>query len=128
MTVFHTGGQSTANSRMPCSVNWQNSAWMQVQIWLSERTPTVWKESNILTETCFYSLGNFIFGQNIDRSAAVKVTVTEDGTVSYALIPVYASDGQTKQMDANAAPGLFSYMESISDNASVDEAGNISEK
>ena len=76
----------------------------------------------------FYSLGNFIFGQNIDRSAAVKVTVTEDGTVSYALIPVYASDGQTKQMDANAAPGLFSYMESISDNASVDEAGNISEK
>ena len=76
----------------------------------------------------FYSLGNFIFGQNIDRSAAVKVTVIEDGTVSYALIPVYASDGQTKQMDANAAPGLFSYMESISDNASVDAAGNISEK
>ena len=76
----------------------------------------------------FYSLGNFIFGQNIDRSAAVKVTVAEDGTVSYALIPVYASDGQTKQMDANAASGLFSYMESISDNASVDAAGNISEK
>lgn len=76
----------------------------------------------------FYSLGNFIFGQNIDRSAAVKVTVAEDGTVSYALIPVYASDGQTKQMNANAAPGLFSYMESISDNASVDAAGNISEK
>ena len=76
----------------------------------------------------FYSLGNFIFGQNIDRSAAVKVTVIEDGTVSYALIPVYASDGQTKQMDANAAPWLFSYMESISDNASVDAAGNISEK
>ena len=76
----------------------------------------------------FYSLGNFIFGQNIDRSAAVKVTVAEDGTVSYALIPVYASDGQTKQMDANAAPGLFSYMENISDNALVDAAGNISEK
>ena len=76
----------------------------------------------------FYSLGNFIFGQNIDRSAAVKVTVAEDGTVTYALIPVYASDGQTKQMDANAASGLFSYMESISDNASVDAAGNISEK
>lgn len=76
----------------------------------------------------FYSLGNFIFGQNIDRSAAVKVTVAENGTVSYALIPVYASDGQTKQMDANAASGLFSYMESISDNASVDAAGNISEK
>ena len=75
----------------------------------------------------FYSLGNFIFGQNIDKSAAVKVTVAEDGTVSYALIPVYASDGQTKQMDANAASGLFSYMESISDNASVDAAGNISE-
>lgn len=76
----------------------------------------------------FYSLGNFIFGQNIDRSAAVKVTMAEDGTVSYAMIPVYASDGQTKQMDANAAPGLFSYMESISDNASVDAAGNIREK
>lgn len=76
----------------------------------------------------FYSLGNFIFGQNIDRSAAVKVTVTADGAVSYALIPVYASDGQTKQMDDNAAQSLFTYMESISDNASVDTAGNIREK
>lgn len=76
----------------------------------------------------FYSLGNFIFGQSIDRSAAVKVTVTADGAVSYALIPVYASDGQTKQMDDNAAQSLFTYMESISDNASVDTAGNIREK
>ncbi|MFR8428290.1 MAG: CapA family protein [Roseburia inulinivorans] len=28
----------------------------------------------------FYSLGNFIFGQNIDRSAARKLAVIEDGT------------------------------------------------
>lgn len=76
----------------------------------------------------FYSLGNFIFGQSIERSAAVKVTVSADGTVSYALIPVYASDGQTKQMDADMAENLFSYMESISDNASVDATGIISEK
>ena len=54
--------------------------------------------------------------------------MTADGAVSYALIPVYASDGQTKQMDDNAAQSLFTYMESISDNASVDTAGNIREK
>ena len=63
----------------------------------------------------------------ISEIASLPIT-NQDIPVSYALIPVYASDGQTKQMNANAAPGLFSYMESISDNASVDAAGNISEK
>lgn len=75
----------------------------------------------------FYSMGNFIFGQNIDRSAAVEVTVKADGTAAYRLIPVYAAGGITRRMDETAAGSLFSYMQKISVNAAVDSEGNVSE-
>ncbi|MDD6307310.1 MAG: CapA family protein [Clostridiales bacterium] len=75
----------------------------------------------------FYSLGNFIFGQSIEQSAAVEVTVKEDGTASYRLLPVYAAGGVTQNMDEAAAGKLFSYMQQISFNAAVDEKGNITE-
>lgn len=75
----------------------------------------------------FYSLGNFIFGQNIDRSAAVEVTVKEDGTAEYRLIPVYAAGGLTQKMEESAAASLYSYMQKISVNASVDAAGKVTE-
>lgn len=75
----------------------------------------------------FYSLGNFIFGQSIERSAAVEVTVKEDGTAVYRLIPVYAAGGVTQKMDEAAAGSLYTYMQKISINAAVDSAGNVSE-
>ena len=51
--------------------------------------------SYISGKPVFYSLGNFVFGQNIDKTAAVKVQVSSDGTVSYGLLPVYAGGGTT---------------------------------
>lgn len=75
----------------------------------------------------FYSLGNFIFGQSIEQSAAVEVTVKEDGTAFYRLLPVYAAGGVTQNMDEAAAGKLFSYMQQISFNAAIDEKGNVTE-
>lgn len=76
----------------------------------------------------FYSLGNFIFGRSIDRSAAVEVTIDKNGDVSYRLIPIYASGGVTQQMDASAAGSLYQYMQSISSNVLVDAEGKVTEK
>lgn len=76
----------------------------------------------------FYSLGNFIFGQNIERSAAVKVTITADGTAFCQLLPIYAAGGVTQIMDDTAAAQLYSYMEQISVNAGVGENGVVTEQ
>ncbi len=43
----------------------------------------------------FYSLGNFIFGQSIDRSAMLEVTIDAAGRASYRFVPVYAAGGVT---------------------------------
>lgn len=75
----------------------------------------------------FYSLGNFIFGQNIDRSAVVEVILEEDGTVSYRLIPVAASGGITAIRHDEAGKEILRYMESISDSVQVDENGYVTE-
>ena len=76
----------------------------------------------------FYSLGNFIFGQSIERSAAVRVTVKQDGSTEIALIPVRAAGGQTSELAGEEAAAVYSYMESISVNAAVDENGIVTER
>ena len=76
----------------------------------------------------FYSLGNFIFGQSIERSAAVRVTVKQDGSTEIALIPVRAAVGQTSELAGEEAAAVYSYMESISVNAAVDENGIVTER
>ena len=76
----------------------------------------------------FYSLGNFIFGQSIERSAAVRVTVKQDGSTEIALLPVHAAGGQTSELAGEEAAAVYSYMESISVNAVVDENGAVTER
>ena len=73
----------------------------------------------------FYSLGNFVFGQSIDRTVAVKVQVEADDTVSYELLPVYAAGGTTKLMDTNSASALYQYMTQISDGITIGADGKI---
>lgn len=75
----------------------------------------------------FYSLGNFIFGQSIDRSMAVEVTVAQDGETSYRVLPVYATGGVTQQMTEAASEKLYSYLQQISVNAAIDKEGKITE-
>lgn len=75
----------------------------------------------------FYSLGNFIFGRDIDRSAIVKLTIDAEGNASYRLIPVYASGGVTQYTSDEAGKGILSYIDSISPGASVSSDGTVSE-
>lgn len=62
----------------------------------------------------FYSLGNFIFGQTIDRSVIVKVTVSVDGEASYQLLPVSATGGVTSFAEGSAGEEILTYMDGIS--------------
>ena len=73
----------------------------------------------------FYSLGNFVFGQNIDKTMAVKVTVAENGDTQYQLIPVYAAGGMTRQMTSEDGKALYQYVDSISDGAQIDVDGYV---
>lgn len=73
----------------------------------------------------FYSLGNFIFNQNIKSGGggAVEVTLDENDNVTWRIIPITAS-GACTRVDASG----YSYVESISSNVAVAEDGVISEK
>lgn len=76
----------------------------------------------------YYSLGNFIFGSDIDRSMAVKVTVGANNAATCQLIPIYATKGCTMKMDSSDATSLYHYMESISDGIHISENGIVETK
>jgi poly-gamma-glutamate synthesis protein (capsule biosynthesis protein) len=87
-----------------------------------------------------YSLGNFIFGSSIPRTALLKVTFepASDGqsgdqtTVSaphLTLIPGTSASGYTHTLENESQKKEFiNYMQSISFNVSIDENGNVLEK
>jgi poly-gamma-glutamate synthesis protein (capsule biosynthesis protein) len=76
----------------------------------------------------FYSLGNYIFNQNIPRTMAVSVTLTGDGSPQIRLIPAAASDALTASLTGDAAESVFDYVKSISDGISIDTDGNLTQK
>ncbi|HAQ51703.1 MAG TPA: capsular biosynthesis protein [Lachnospiraceae bacterium] len=74
----------------------------------------------------FYSLGNFIFNQNIERTFALSIDFdNENVNPSYSLIPAKAKGATTFEMTAEEASGLYSYMNSISSNVTIDEGGKV---
>ena len=75
----------------------------------------------------FYSLGNYVFAQNIARTALVKVEIQPDGDTVYSLIPAFAEDGKTQMCEGSKAEDLFRYMNEISAGAYIDEMGNVYE-
>ena len=75
----------------------------------------------------FYSLGNFVFGQTIDRSAMVKVTIDASGNVSYQYIPVYAAGGVTYMATGDQATQICQYLDGISPEATVGTDGMVTE-
>lgn len=75
----------------------------------------------------FYSLGNYVFSQEIAKTALVKVEIQPDGEVSYRLIPAYAEGGKTQLFKGEEAEELFQYMNEISTGTIVDEQGNVYE-
>lgn len=73
-----------------------------------------------------YSLGNFVFGQNIDRSAILKVTIDASEAVTYQFLPVYAQGGITSLATGERAEQILSYLDGISE-ASVGADGVITQ-
>lgn len=76
----------------------------------------------------FYSLGNFVFGQTIDRSAILKVTITAEGDVNYQYLPVYATGGVTYLATDEKAEQIFAYLNQISMDAVIAQDGIVMEK
>ena len=76
----------------------------------------------------YYSLGNYIFNATIDKTAAVKVVVDEDGAVSYQLLAASASDGKTYLLEGTEKQNLYTYMEGLSYGVSIDEDGFVTEQ
>ena len=76
----------------------------------------------------YYSLGNFIFGSDINQSMAVKVTVGANQSATCQLIPVYATKGCTMKLDESKSSALYRYMESISNGIQISEDGTVQAK
>ena len=74
----------------------------------------------------FYSLGNFIFNQNIDRTFALSIDFdNENVNPSYSLIPAKASGATTREMTPEEATSLYNYMNSISNQVTIDSGGKV---
>jgi hypothetical protein len=77
-----------------------------------------------------YSLGNFVFGSSIPKTALLRVTIdnTEDGSenLKLRLIPGKSSAGYTRTLSEAADKAEFySYLESISKGISIGEDGTV---
>lgn len=76
----------------------------------------------------YYSLGNFIFRAEMERSMAVKVTLEPNGQVECRLLPVAAQGGCTSEMEEAKIPGFYQYMEGISDGITISSDGIVTEE
>lgn len=75
----------------------------------------------------FYSLGNFIFNQNIARTAAVKVTVDGENEPVVQLIAAAASNARTAACEGAEKTEIYEYLERISNGIAIDENGTLSQ-
>ncbi len=73
----------------------------------------------------FYSLGNFIFNENIGSTMAVKIRVTESGDISYQILPAYATGATTYLAEGDKFVSVLSYMQSLSPTVFVGSEGGI---
>lgn len=72
-----------------------------------------------------YSLGNFVFGSSIPRTALLSVW-WEDEQPRLQLVPAFSAQGYTKEVvEAEKRKAFFAYIESISDGVTVDGEGNV---
>lgn len=75
-----------------------------------------------------YSLGNFIFNQEISSTVLLKVRVTPDNQTVLQLIPASASGAKTQEMSGEQAEELYRYLESISGGINISDDGTVSQQ
>ncbi len=74
----------------------------------------------------FYSLGNFVFGSSIPRTALLKVEWKDDGALIFKLLPGSAAFGYTQMLGTeDKRQEFFRYMESISEGIVIADDGTV---
>lgn len=71
-----------------------------------------------------YSLGNFIFGSQIQSTGLLQIKIAEDNSFSLRVIPCKTDENYTLQTITDARE-LFDYLTKISYHAKIDSEGNI---
>lgn len=72
-----------------------------------------------------YSLGNYIFNQEINSTVLLKTTITPENETTLQLIPAYASGAKTQKMQGEDGAQLYQFMEEISYGVSISKDGVV---
>lgn len=72
-----------------------------------------------------YSLGNYIFNQEINSTVLLKTTITPENETTLQLIPAYASGAKTQKMQEEDGAQLYQFMEGISYGVSISKDGVV---
>ena len=72
-----------------------------------------------------YSLGNYLFNQNNQPTAALKVYVDELQNIRLQMIPIATSNFQVYASEGQAASDMIGYIEELSYALSLDEEGYV---
>lgn len=73
----------------------------------------------------FYSLGNYIFGWSIDKTALLKVTVKDSGEVTCQVLPAYSKNAKTCLAEGEQAESILQYWNEISEGATINADGTV---
>lgn len=74
-----------------------------------------------------YSLGNYIFNQEIASTMLLKVTVSRENKPILQVIPAYAAEAKTQEMGQDQAAELYRFLEEISYGVQIGEDGIVRE-
>lgn len=66
----------------------------------------------------FYSLGNFIFNQSIEKTMLVKIE-RETGETKVSVIPAYAEGAKTTEIEEASREDFYRYLESLSQGVTI---------
>lgn len=72
-----------------------------------------------------YSLGNFIFNQEIKSTVLLKAVVTPENETKLQLIPAYAAGAKTQEMSEEGRIELYQFLEEISFGIKVGADGSV---
>ncbi len=75
-----------------------------------------------------YSMGNFVFSKNIDRTMALKLVIKPDNQTTIQVYPGKASNAYTRMCTGGEAQQIWNYLSEISSNAVVDSNGFVQKK
>ena len=73
-----------------------------------------------------YSLGNFWFNSKEVDTALLKVTVQGDALENIQMIPALQKDCSTNALDGAEGERVINYLQSLSENITIDAEGYIS--